>query len=123
MFGFRPDLSRSPEESRLYVSDEQQGVYDKAESVGIDVVTTKRNAKLPELGPFAEAGFSSIQLHLGAYTINTHLAEYLLAFCSYENNSNKILVDSMRYLNRAPPSWAGNETASACTMVSELIFS
>ena len=65
---------------------EQQIVYDKMESVAIDVAMTKQHGKLPELGPFAESGLGSINLHLNAYAISSHLAEYLLAFSACEKN-------------------------------------
>ena len=71
-----------------------------------------------KIGRYAESGLQSYNLHALAYSACEPLAEYILATCSYGKDTNKLLIDTLKALSRAPTSWNGSETHNACLMVS-----
>lgn len=88
------------------------------EGVAIDVSIELKGKETLKIGPYAETGLQSFQLHSLAYSACEPLAECILATCSYGKDTNKLLIETLKNLSRAPTGWAGTETYNACLMVS-----
>mmetsp|Transcript_24463 Transcript_24463/g.35514 ORF Transcript_24463/g.35514 Transcript_24463/m.35514 type:complete len:1442 (+) Transcript_24463:501-4826(+) len=124
-FGFRPDLSRREEETRLCVtgnqSERRTHAYQSAESVALDVALQFKNGRLATLGRLADIGLLSFHLYLMAYSACEPLAEYLLAASAFGKDTGRLLVDSLKALSRAHSGWGGNETFRACLMIFKVL--
>lgn len=118
-FGFRPDLTRRAEQDRRYASGDRQKLYQTPESIALDVVSLRKGDadKLRRIGKLAEMGLASFQFYSLAYGVSEIIAEYVLASFALGRDTTKLLVESLRTLNRAQNGWAGTELSSACLMV------
>ena len=98
------------------MSDEGQIPYERTETVAVDVSEMQKTMPL-ELGRLAELGLASFNLYAAAHSTDSHIAEYIMAWSTYQKDTSRLLSESLKSLYRAQPSWAGSDIAQACTMV------
>ena len=110
-------MSFRSKEARIFSSGDHECNYQRSESVAMDV-SIMCNSEAPfVLGKLADSALSSFYLYQLAYCTNEHIAEYILAWSTYGQDSNILLIDTLRSLRRAQPNWGGNEVIQACIMV------
>lgn len=119
-FGYRPDLTRRPKETRIQVVDGSQTVRSPVESVAADF-TFQRKSQSSNLGELALIGLDSFDLHAYAYNASEALAEYLVASTLLNREKSSLITNTQKAIYRAPTAWAGNEMWEAATMIFRVI--
>jgi hypothetical protein len=112
-FGFRPDLSRRSQNSR--VSPEKNEPRTATESVAIDVVNCMSGPA--NVGPLAEYAFETFHFFQVAYSASEPMAEHLVAGLLHSRESDKMIFGTLKAIYQAQSGWGGNETLSAAIMV------
>eukprot|EP00547_Thalassionema_nitzschioides_P005510 CAMPEP_0194205836 /NCGR_PEP_ID=MMETSP0156-20130528/5031_1 /TAXON_ID=33649 /ORGANISM="Thalassionema nitzschioides, Strain L26-B" /LENGTH=3092 /DNA_ID=CAMNT_0038932219 /DNA_START=10 /DNA_END=9288 /DNA_ORIENTATION=+ len=121
-FGYRPDLTRRPKETRIQVLDGIQELKSPVESVAADVRTVHRdNSESSNLGELALLGLDSFDLHAYAYSASEALAEYLVASTILKRENTYLITNTQKAIYRAPTAWAGNEMWEAAKMIFRVI--
>lgn len=120
-FGFRSDLSRCPDEARIYKNGDQICYYTETERVVNDaIIMAKENNGAP-MGQLAAIGLSSLELyHIATFSNSSHLAEYIMAFTAFHqrNSPSLIVSEALKSLYHAQGGWSGNEVVQIVQMVS-----
>jgi len=116
-FGYRPDLSRRSKKARFFFCDGQQHLYQRAESVAIDVHIIKEETGHIALGTLANIGLLSFNFYLTIYNRNKQLAEYILAYCAYKIDTKNLIYESLDALNRAHSGCTSSDIVKSCIMV------
>jgi len=119
-FGFRPDLTRCSHSARFFTSEELQIPFERTETVSVDVSEMQKMKPL-QVGRLAEVGLATFNLYAVAHSTDSHIAEYILAWSTYQKDTNRLLSESLKSLYRAQPSWAGSEIAQACAMIFKVL--
>jgi len=121
LFGFRPDLSRRPLDSRIISSGGRDSFLHCVESVASDIDQQIKESGSTSLGRLADLGLSTFQLFHFAYSTSEVLAEHILAATAIEQDTTHLLVSTLKALYCAPSGWNGNETFHAASMVLKVL--
>ena len=105
---------------RVYSSGDRKSLFQRSESVAFDVALMKEKTEYFTLGQIAELALSSFNLYSIAFCSCEHLAEYILAFSTYERDTSRLIADALKSLYRTHPGWPGNEMVQSCVMVSDI---
>jgi hypothetical protein len=120
-FGFRTDLSRCPEDARVYKNGNTKTYFDITERVVKDVSMMTSSDKCISCGHLAEYGLTSLHLyHIASFSSSSHLAEYILALTvlRHPNVINMIISEALKTLYLTQGNWSGNEVVQVIQMVS-----
>ena len=121
VFGFRPNLSRRPDESRWYIHDESNGKkrpYQVVESVVNDVVINR--LQLLKTGQIYEMGLFSYPFLNLAYNTSKQLAEYLLAASAYRKDTTRLMLETLKIFHNNVGNWGATDIFNVCLMVNRL---
>lgn len=118
MFGFRPNLTRRPENTRWYVDETGRWNYTDTESIANDVAihypAVSKLTKVPELNLFT-LHFLSL-----ASSTSTPLAEYLLSAVAYGKDTTRLMQEALKQFHQNAGNWGANELINVCMLVSQL---
>lgn len=125
-FGFRSDLSRCPEDARVYKKGDDKSYFDITERVVKDVSMMASSDICVSCGHLAEYGLTSLHLyHIASFSSSSHLAEYILALTvlRHHNLINLIISEALKTLYLTQGNWSGNEVVQVIQMVLKVLAS
>lgn len=120
--GFRPDLTRRPQQTRITTHQGREHTLSTAESVAIDV-SSSIGAEAPSLGKLADSGLSIFHFYSTAYSASEALAEHVLAAACFSRNTDILIMNTLNAIYMAPTGWVGSETLNAAVLIFKVLAS
>jgi len=122
--GFRPDLSRCPEDLRIYNEASEKVYFDEIERVVNDVVALAKNDDIIPMGNLTKLGLNSLHLyHTALFSESSHLAKYLMAWTvNVINNKNTVIIsEALQALYHTQGDWTSNEVVQVVQIALKIV--
>jgi ubiquitin carboxyl-terminal hydrolase 9/24 len=115
IFGFRPDLSRRPKDTRVRLEGGREQFYSSCESAALDVLFVFKDS-FPTLGRVSDLGTKSFRLFEVAFSASEQLGEYLVAGAFLRRDieaSSPIIRNALKTIYHITAGWAGSDVLNA----------